>query len=618
MPAPSAQAATEASAGPQLSLRWKSFLLLLLVFAALQIALTLQDYSNLMDRLERGALKEFAGHVTLFEALIRRAAEKNGLRAVGLADSMTVAELETSPQLRGLQASAELFGELTALEFYDMQGNALAGWSIEGVQRSDAAREAAETAAAVGRSHRPTDHVRCVDTCIQSVFVPAFDRSGREIVARISYPLAHALLEFRRMTGTDVALAVPKGEVDPVASHLTEFWGRDVLEITNAQNLVPLLNAAQQRAPAAGASAPVHVDAGRAQLLLALKSLQSTPHPLEALFISDETAERVRTRAEVAAFVAYRVLVMLVSAAAVLLLLTPPLRRLAQVTEALPLLAEQKFKEALHLISEARRRRGVRDEIDRLNETAQRLADKLEGLIGAEAANVAKSRFLANMSHELRTPLNGIIGFAEFMLDGKSGPVNPDQREYLGDILNGGRHLLHLINDILDLSKIEAGKVELSPETFSIARAVDEVCAVSRPIAQKKRVEIEVEIAAGLVTVTLDLQKFKQVLYNLLSNAVKFSHDNGWVEINVHPSGRDRFQLQVRDHGIGIKADAIPRLFREFEQLDSGNARRYEGTGLGLVLTRRIVELQGGTIAVESKPGAGSTFTVELPQRRAA
>jgi signal transduction histidine kinase len=233
--------------------------------------------------------------------------------------------------------------------------------------------------------------------------------------------------------------------------------------------------------------------------------------------------------------------------------------------------------------------------------------------IGLQNAAEAKDRFLANMSHELRTPLNGILGFAEFLVDGKPGKVNPKQKEYLEDILNSGKHLLQLISDVLDLAKVGAGKMELNPEKFSLAEAIAEVCAVTKPIAQKKSIHIEVHIAPGLNDVILDKQKLKQILYNLLSNAIKFNHDGGNVSILAEPTDPDCFKLVVNDTGVGIKAEDSGRLFKEFEQLDSGTSRHYEGTGLGLALTRKIVELQGGTIEMESEVGKGSTFTVILP-----
>jgi PAS domain S-box-containing protein len=233
--------------------------------------------------------------------------------------------------------------------------------------------------------------------------------------------------------------------------------------------------------------------------------------------------------------------------------------------------------------------------------------------IELEYANRMKSEFLANMSHELRTPLNGIIGFAEFLIDEKPGPLRPKQKEYLGDVLNSARHLLQLINDVLDLAKVEAGKMELHPETFPVRKAVEEVTAVIKGIAHKKHIAVGIAVSDGLDAVTLDQHKFKQVLYNLLSNAVKFTDEGGQVNIYARRLDPYRLEMQVRDTGIGIKAEDINRLFTEFEQLDSGTARRFEGTGLGLALTKKIIEFQGGRIGVESEPGKGSTFTVVLP-----
>nr|WP_202797484.1 PAS domain-containing protein [Chthoniobacter flavus] len=230
-----------------------------------------------------------------------------------------------------------------------------------------------------------------------------------------------------------------------------------------------------------------------------------------------------------------------------------------------------------------------------------------------QEASRMKSEFLANMSHELRTPLNGIIGFAEFLVDGKPGTLNPKQKEYLGDILNSGKHLLQLINDVLDLAKVEAGKMDLTPVSFVLSQAIDEVCAVAKPLAQKKHIHVRLTVAPELSCVTLDQQKFKQVLYNLLSNGIKFTDDGGNVGIFATPYDGSRFKLSVKDTGIGIKPEDIQRLFREFEQLESGASRRYEGTGLGLALTRKLVELQGGAINVESEVGVGSTFSVVLP-----
>jgi len=232
-----------------------------------------------------------------------------------------------------------------------------------------------------------------------------------------------------------------------------------------------------------------------------------------------------------------------------------------------------------------------------------------------QEANRLKSEFLANMSHELRTPLNGVIGFSEFLIDGKAGEMNDQQREYLDDVLKSGKHLLHLINDVLDLAKVESGRMDLVPETFSMKKTLDEVCAIVRPIARKKNITIRTTVEPGVETVTLDLQKFRQILYNLLSNAVKFTNEQGKVEVSVRSDSDDYLRLEVKDNGIGIKKEDLPRLFVAFQQLDSSIARQYQGTGLGLALTKNIVELQRGRIEVESSPGRGSSFTVVLPKR---
>ena len=251
----------------------------------------------------------------------------------------------------------------------------------------------------------------------------------------------------------------------------------------------------------------------------------------------------------------------------------------------------------------------IRDITDR-RRTERALKEKNLEL---EAAAEAKNRFLANMSHELRTPLNGIIGFAEFLADGKPGPVNAKQKEYLGDILGSGRHLLHLINDLLDLVKVQAGKMEFRPERVSVRDAVEDVCAMMRPMAEEKGLLFSLSIADEPATVVLDPQRFRQVLVNLLANAVKFTGKGGRVVVTTEKARTAHFRLSVSDTGIGIKTEDLKRLFTEFEQLETGAARRFGGTGLGLALTRKIVEWQGGSISATSEFGKGSTFSVVLP-----
>lgn len=230
-----------------------------------------------------------------------------------------------------------------------------------------------------------------------------------------------------------------------------------------------------------------------------------------------------------------------------------------------------------------------------------------------QEASRMKSEFLANMSHELRTPLNGIIGFSEFLCDQKPGPLNTKQQEYLQDILNSSRHLLQLINDVLDLSKVEAGKMRIHPAAVSVQRVVDEVCASVAALAGKKEIQLIKAVDVAADTVTVDEQKLKQVLYNLVSNAVKFTSERGRVVVRCSRADDGTLAVAVEDNGIGIAREDIARLFREFEQLDSSTARLYQGTGLGLALVKKLVELQNGTVNVESELGKGSTFSITIP-----
>jgi signal transduction histidine kinase len=231
-----------------------------------------------------------------------------------------------------------------------------------------------------------------------------------------------------------------------------------------------------------------------------------------------------------------------------------------------------------------------------------------------EDANRRKSEFLASMSHELRTPLNAIVGFAKLMQHSVAA-VSDTQREHLGDILKCSNQLLQLSNDILDLSKVEAGRMEFFPEPIDLPHLVGEVRDSVRAMAAAKRISFHLSISSACTDIELDAAKLKQVLYNYVSNALKFTQDEGEVTITADPEGADRFRIAVVDTGIGIEASDIPKLFSEFSQLDASAAKRHQGTGLGLALTKRWVTGQGGEVGVESTKGRGSTFFAILPRK---
>ncbi len=267
---------------------------------------------------------------------------------------------------------------------------------------------------------------------------------------------------------------------------------------------------------------------------------------------------------------------------------------------------EQEFSASL--TESLRRQKVLEQQLHRKNE------ELVEQNRTVQEANRLKGEFLANMSHELRTPLNAIIGFAELMHDGRIGPVSPEHKEYLGDILTSSRHLLQLINDVLDLSKVESGKMEFHPEPLDLAQLVTEVCDALRTLAAQKRIAVQAEIDPSVDGVTGDPGKLKQTLYNYLSNALKFTPDEGRVTVRVAAEGAETFRLEVEDTGVGIKPEDVSRLFVEFQQLDASTAKKHQGTGLGLALTKRLVEAQGGQVGVRSTPGKGSVFFAVLPR----
>ncbi|HEV2672975.1 MAG TPA: ATP-binding protein [Aliidongia sp.] len=256
---------------------------------------------------------------------------------------------------------------------------------------------------------------------------------------------------------------------------------------------------------------------------------------------------------------------------------------------------------------------GIRTDITELKRRESALFEAKEV---AESANRAKSEFLANISHELRTPLNAIIGFSELIIAETMGPIAKPYREYLQDVLNSGRHLLELINDILDLAKAEAGQLDLNEEALDLKSVIDGVVRLMRERAMRSGLRLVAEVADGLAPLRADPRKLRQILLNLISNAVKFTPAGGSVRVEAERAPDGDLLMRVIDTGIGIAAEDIAIALKPFGQVDGTLSRKYEGTGLGLPLTRAMVELHNGQILIESEIDQGTTVTIRLPSDR--
>jgi signal transduction histidine kinase len=249
-------------------------------------------------------------------------------------------------------------------------------------------------------------------------------------------------------------------------------------------------------------------------------------------------------------------------------------------------------------------------QIELANALQQRTIEALEA---AREANTLKTRFLASVSHELRTPLNGIVGFAELLYDGVVGPLNDMQRECLGDMLSCSNQLRMLIGQVLDLAKVESGKMTFAYESVSLSQLVREVIDSLQTIAKSKQIEVALQADAAVDSVMADAGRLKQILYNYLSNALKFTPVGGRIEAAISAEGSDYYRIAVEDNGIGIAPEDIPRLFSEFGQLGRRETSK-SGSGLGLAISKNIAEAQGGTVGVKSEAGRGSTFHVIMPR----
>jgi signal transduction histidine kinase len=254
------------------------------------------------------------------------------------------------------------------------------------------------------------------------------------------------------------------------------------------------------------------------------------------------------------------------------------------------------------------------ERLDRERRIAEDMRRAIETQLQAEKeAEHLKRAFVANMSHELRTPLNAILGFAELIEDGKAGPTSPLQLEFLGDILTSARHLLALLNDILDIAKLDSGKATFRTELLSLPLVTQEVLNVLKSLTTRKNLQVETDLDPAVCDLELDPDRLKQVLFNFLSNAIRFTPRGGRITVRARPEDSSRFRLEVEDNGVGIREEKLAELFQEFRQVHRAGVTEEPGTGLGLALTKRLVEAQGGSVGARSVEGLGSVFFAILP-----
>ncbi|MFA5938336.1 MAG: ATP-binding protein [Sinimarinibacterium sp.] len=586
-------------------LRWKSFVVLFALLGCAHTILGYLHYRTLISRQEQSVARLFAAAAEQLNETLVQSTDQLSRLASQLG---ATADFAASAQGSAEPLAVELQTTLSRLAYFDNDGrmlheeigaSAVGGFDFGGQIRA---------AAAAGR---PISFLSCVELCEHHVATPTFNRSGVEIVVLISEPMSEVLLEFSRDTGLDAGLL-------STSARKSSEWFDTLQVLTNAPALTPALGryAAHADLPPPGRTVAVR-DASKSYRLQPQPVDQpSLTGPLMALFVYDESTDLDRIAAETSRSMLITLVALLLSAIALFFLVGVATRKLTRVTAALPLLAERRFDAARAALASVRRSRYLSDEVDVLGITTRWLAERLQRLDSAEAANEAKTRFLAVMSHEIRTPMNGVMGMLE-LLDRTQ--LDVEQHEALRVIRGSAEMLLGVLNDILDLSKIEAGRIDLEKIPLPIEDLVDGVMETVAAIARDKPIRLIAEIAPSTPLHVLgDPTRLRQVLYNLSNNAVKFT-DRGRVLVRVSGAavgeGMTEMKFVVSDSGLGIPPEVADKLFKPFSQAEMSTTRRYGGSGLGLSICRGLVERMGGQIGFDSEVGRGSTFrfTLRMP-----
>ncbi|MCC2659115.1 MAG: histidine kinase [Panacagrimonas sp.] len=578
------------------------------VLGVAQLVFGIWNFRQLRSQHEEAIRAEMAAQPLEFDALLEQAGQSLG--ELGLQLASAYADVARAEGGAGL-SRIETFGSIVSLEFFDGDGRSLGSWTVPGSEENPDIRGYAEAVARVRSHNRPDTLVDCRRECALFAFVPAFDSEGRKLVVAVGQPLSDTLVAFQRLGGTDAAVLRERRTLANSTATDTRLWGQTVLAVTNAPVLRPLL--ARLNAPEPSMGAIVPADAGERDLRLTRVRMPRTHDAAtQLLFIVDETDALHQIFSQMRRSLVLNGVTLLISALAVYLLLRPALRRLREVTSALPLLAERQFEASRHQLRahEPSRRS---DEIGVLRDATLALSHRLQALDHAQAANEEKSRFLATMSHEIRTPMNGILGLLELIGDRN---LTAEQRDAIRIARESGRTLLGVIDDILDFSRLEAGQIRIEQIRFRLADVVEDTVETLAPAARAKGLRLSVFVDPDLPDEVLgDPLRLRQILFNLCNNAIKFTQV-GRVQVRAERLSAtpvsQRVRLSVTDTGIGLPVDARDRLFRPFEQGDSTTTRRFGGTGLGLSIVHGLATRMGGTVDFSGSPGKGSNFWVDL------
>lgn len=587
----------------RLGLRFKLLSILVLVLGVTQTSVGLHQYRATTQ----------ANHQFITQQLQRAAlglqpqldAEVDALSQLAAQIAASIPEDAGGPGAVEQAIAAELLASVGSFHLYDERGSELASWGDDPVVRLSESERREQVQDTVNRGS-PERSLECADACRIEVWLPVIHHSGAIRVARISEPLVVVLQRMHQVLGIDLILTASR------SNGPNRLFGRKVLAMSRADFLQPWLQVFSQASLQVPDQTALRVRADDTHWVLSSQVIgwQQTGEAaiVLAMDVSDYQAA-VQQASRRTALVSGAGL--LVSLLAVMWLISPTLNRLRNVTTALPLLAENAFDAARKTIGRAAPAGlAPTDEVDALKQSARWLADRLESLAEVESESEAKSEYLAMASHEIRTPLNGILGMLELLWN---TPMTAGQREQVRVALDSAEALRAVIDDILDISRIEARRLDLESSAFVLADVVHQAATTWWVRALQQGLELLVYIDPKLSTEYLgDASRLRQVLLNLISNAVKFT-SQGQVSIRVTPATDQGVIIAVEDTGIGIAAEAQERLFEPFAQASRSTSRQYGGSGLGLSICRGLVELMGGTIRVDSRPGHGSCFSVQLP-----